>query len=128
MEAPSHTEAELREELKEKRKELAVLRSQLRLIYDDKEAKYKQLSSIRTSMRSYLTQIGTFKSERDQLTTKVKELKQQRDTFNTLTKEKSTLKEEAQKRQQELRGKLNPKRLEGSVEKDERALRSLESK
>src|SRR3989338_1876861 len=121
MEAPSHTDAELLEELKEKRKELSALRSQLRSVYDEKEAQYQQLSTIRTSIKSCLSQIGTFKSERDELTTRVKELKQQRDTFNTLTKEKSTLKEEAQKRQQELRGKLNPKILDAKHDKNNKA-------
>ena len=108
MESDSHTE-ELREELKQKRKELSALRSQLRLIYEEKEVQYQQLISIRASTKSCLTQIGRFKSERDQLTHKVKGLKEQRDAFNILTKEKATLKEEANKYKKELSDKLEAK-------------------
>jgi len=106
MESNSHTEAELREELKEKRKELSVLRSQLKSTYDQKEAQYQQLHTTRASIKSCLAQISSLKGERDQLTHKVKGLKQQRDTFNTLTKEKATLKEEAQKQKKQLVDKL----------------------
>lgn len=103
----SHDDAELREELKEKRRELSALRPQLKSIYDQKEAQYQQLHSIRSSIKSCLTQINSLKGERDQLTNKVKELKQQRDTFNTLTKEKATHKEEAQKQKKQLVDKFD---------------------
>src|SRR3989338_8832907 len=106
MASNSHNDAGLREELKEKRKELSALRSQLNLIQQQKEAHYQQLHSIRSSIKSCLTQINSLKGERDQLTNKVKELKQQRDTFNTLTKEKATLNEEAQKQKKQLVDKL----------------------
>ena len=109
MESNSTSDAELREELKEKRRELFDLRSQLKSIYEQKEAQYQLLQSTRTSIKSCLAQITLLKGERDQLTDKVKELKKQRDTFNTLTKEKTTLKEEASKKRKELIGRLETK-------------------
>ncbi len=119
MESNSHTEAELREELKLKRRELSDLRSQLRSIYEQKEAQYQLLHSTRTSIKSCLAQITLLKGERDQLTDKVKELKQQRDTFNTLTKEKTTLKEEASKKKNELISRLetneNPREIKSLI-------------
>ena len=123
MESHSHTDTELREELKQKRKELSALRFQLKSTFEEKEAQYKQLGVIRNSIKSCLTQISSLKGERDQLTNKVKELKQQRDTFNTLTKEKATLKEEANKRKQELSEKLGKFDLKNQKSKGQYATR-----
>lgn len=125
----SHRDVELREDLKEKRKELSTLRSQLRFIYDQKEAQYQQLHSIRASLKSCLTQINSLKSERDQFTNKVKELKQQRDTFNTLTKDKVTINEEATQKKKDLSGKMdikgdqgNPREIKSLIQKMEHQL------
>ncbi|MBI4147298.1 hypothetical protein HY494_01455 [Candidatus Woesearchaeota archaeon] len=130
MESNSHNETELREELKQKRRELSNLRYQLKSIYEQKEAQYQLLNSTRASIKSCLNQISAFKNERDQLTTKVKELKQQRDTFNTLTKEKTNLKEEASKKKNELIGKMenkdnhheNPREIKSLIRKLEHQL------
>jgi len=128
MESHSHTDAELREDLKGKRKELSALRSQLNSIHEQKEAHYQQLHSLRASIKSCLVQINALKGERDQLTNKVKELKQQRDTFNALSKERSALKEEAQKHKKQLADKLgtdtknNPSELKSLIRKMEHQL------
>ena len=126
MEANSPTEHELREDLKEKRKELSVLRSQVRLVHEQKEAHYQQLLSIKNSIKSCLDQIRSLKGERDQLTNIVKELKQQRNTFNILTKEKVTRKEEASKKKEELIGKIesteNPHEIRFLIRKLEHRL------
>lgn len=126
MVSNSHSDAEGREELKEKRKDFSALRSQIRLIYEQKETQYQQLQSLRNSTHSCLAQIKLLKGERDQLTHKVKELKQQRDSFNNLTKEKNVLKEEAGKKKKELIGKLetteNPRGIKFLIQKLEHTL------
>ncbi len=127
MESPS-TEAELREELRKKGKELSLLRAELKSSHEQKETNYKQLQLLRNSIKSCLTQIPSLKGERDQLTQKVKELKQQRDTFNTLTKEKATLKEEAHQRKKQLTAKFdanaksNPSEIKSLIRKLEQQL------
>lgn len=103
----SSTETELREELKEKRKELSALRTQLKTIYEQKEEQYKLLNGFRASSKSFLDQIKVLKGERDELTGKVRELKQQRDSFNTISREKSALNDEASKKKKELAEKLS---------------------
>ncbi|MDP3699005.1 MAG: hypothetical protein Q8R47_05450 [Nanoarchaeota archaeon] len=126
MASNSHRDAELREELKEKRKEFSALRSKLRSIHEQKEAQYQQLQTLKNSAKSGLMQIQSLKGERDQLTQKVKELKQQRDTFNVLTKEKSDLSTEAQQQKKALADKFdakgNPAGIKFLISKLERRL------
>src|SRR3989344_1145321 len=121
MNINSNHENELRAELKDKRKEFSILRSQLNSFHQEKEQEFQKLRSIHVKAKSYTDQIDALKAQRDQLIDEVKVLKKERDTFNSLTKEKMGHKNEVNKQKKELLNKLettqNPAELKSLIAK-----------
>src|SRR3989344_2457310 len=70
METNPHHVSELRTEFREKKKEFSMLRSQLASIHAEKEEYFRQLRSVKESIKSALAEINSIKQERDNLTKK----------------------------------------------------------
>ena len=112
---------ELREEFKQKKRELSPLRSQLSSANSQKEECFRQLRSIRDKVRSKTDLIQGLKKERDSLTREVRKFKKVRDEFNKSVKDQSGKKRDADRKKKELLEtvdfKGDPRELKRQIDK-----------
>ena len=110
---------ELREEFKNKKKEVAVLRSQLLSKNREKETAYQKLRSLRDTIKSKTSKVKESKAERDSMTKEVKKLKITRDKLNTSVQEKSSTRKEVDQKKKALLDKNvvqdNPQKLKRDI-------------
>ncbi|MBS3165632.1 hypothetical protein J4444_00780 [Candidatus Woesearchaeota archaeon] len=89
---------ELREEFKQKKRDITQLRSQLYALSGEKQNLFQQLKTIHSKMHPHSKAIKQLKGERDSFTQEVKSLKGEREKLNLVVKEKSVVKKEVDDR------------------------------
>ncbi len=126
MEAKKLDINELRKEFKQKKKDVAKLRSQLNSLGRVKEEAYGGVKDTRDRVKSLTGQIGKLRRERDKFTKSIKEMKEERDKLNSTVKEKASERKDADQKRKVLLNKLDvkedPARLKKTIENMEEKL------
>ena len=126
MDQSTSDKAELTALFREKKKELAQVRSELNNALRKKEDTFREVRSIRDKIKSRSEKIKTLKTERNALTDEVKKLKEEREKLNSAVKEQAVLRKEADQKKQELVGKYDarsdPSKLKARIEQLERKM------
>ncbi len=118
------TTKELQQDFQQKKKEVAQLRSQLNILYGQKEEVFRQIQALRKEHLAKVQRIKLLKSERDTFTEQVKLLKEQRNKLNQDMKDKAQALKSADKKKAAVEGGIpeHPGQLKAMISRLERKI------